>query len=67
MLEVPQSVQMIEVGMRDGLQNEAVTLPTGMKLEIIQRLVQAGITEIQATSFVHEGTRRIAMCFRLCL
>src|SRR5688572_110095 len=45
-------VRVIEVGPRDGLQNEATPIPTESKLDFIQRLAEAGLTEIEATSFV---------------
>jgi len=45
-------IRIIEVGPRDGLQNESTPVPTSAKLEFIQRLVAAGLTEIEATSFV---------------
>jgi hydroxymethylglutaryl-CoA lyase len=47
-----RSVRIIEVGPRDGLQNEALPIPTEAKLEFIQNLVAAGLKEIEATSFV---------------
>lgn len=45
-------VRIIEVGPRDGLQNESVEIPTSAKLEFIANLAEAGLTEIEATSFV---------------
>lgn len=45
-------IRIIEVGPRDGLQNEAVPIPTGSKLDFIQRLAESGLSEIEATSFV---------------
>jgi len=45
-------VQLVEVSPRDGLQAEARTLPTETKLELIDRLADAGHTAIEATSFV---------------
>ena len=45
-------VRIYEVGPRDGLQNEAVTVPIKTKLEFIERLAAAGLAEIEATSFV---------------
>ena len=45
-------VRIYEVGPRDGLQNEASPVPTATKLEFIQRLADAGLREIEATSFV---------------
>jgi hydroxymethylglutaryl-CoA lyase len=48
----PDKVTLIEVGPRDGFQFEPRTLPTEIKLEIIEKLVHAGLTHIQVTSFV---------------
>ena len=45
-------VTVYEVGPRDGLQNEAVTVPTGDKLALIRALAEAGLRRIEATSFV---------------
>jgi isopropylmalate/homocitrate/citramalate synthase len=44
------------VGPRDGLQNESRTIPTGDKLRFIELLVAAGLTEIEATSFVRPAS-----------
>ncbi len=48
----PDYVQIVEVGPRDGLQNEPVNVPTSIKVEFIERLQNAGCTAIEATSFV---------------
>jgi hydroxymethylglutaryl-CoA lyase len=45
-------VRIYEVGPRDGLQNESVAIPTETKLRFIELLVDAGLREIEATSFV---------------
>ncbi len=45
-------IKIVEVGPRDGLQNEKTLLPTSIKVELINRLSAAGITHIEATSFV---------------
>lgn len=45
-------VRIIEVGPRDGLQNEKVQVETAVKIELIDRLVACGLKEIEATSFV---------------
>lgn len=50
---LPRRVKIVEVGPRDGLQNEAVPVPTSVKLAFIRALVDAGLTHIEATSFVH--------------
>jgi isopropylmalate/homocitrate/citramalate synthase len=49
---VTDRVRIYEVGPRDGLQNEATAIPLEAKLEFIDRLLAAGLTEIEATSFV---------------
>lgn len=49
----PKKVTLIEVGPRDGFQFEAKIIPTDLKIEIISCLVNAGIKEIQVTSFVN--------------
>lgn len=50
---VSDNANIFEVGPRDGLQNESIILPVAQKLELIQRLVQAGATNIEIGSFVH--------------
>jgi hydroxymethylglutaryl-CoA lyase len=50
---LPAAVTIVEVGPRDGLQNEAAAIPTEVKLGFIERLSAAGVTVIEATSFVH--------------
>jgi hydroxymethylglutaryl-CoA lyase len=49
---MPDRVRIYEVGPRDGLQNEATQIALDTKLELIERLVAAGLKEIEATSFV---------------
>ena len=44
--------RIVEVGPRDGLQNERQTVPTATKLGLIERLVAAGLREVEATAFV---------------
>ncbi|MDQ1019339.1 hydroxymethylglutaryl-CoA lyase [Streptomyces afghaniensis] len=51
--DLPTRVRIHEVGARDGLQNEKATVPTRIKAEFIRRLAEAGLTTIEATSFVH--------------
>ena len=51
--DLPTRVRIHEVGARDGLQNEKATVPTAVKAEFIRRLAGAGLTTIEATSFVH--------------
>src|SRR5260370_19597715 len=45
-------IRVVEVAPRDGLQNEETSVPTSIKAELIDRLSAAGITHIEATSFV---------------
>ena len=49
---VPVSVRIVEVGARDGLQNEKTIVPTAVKIELIDRLSTTGLRTIEATSFV---------------
>ncbi|MGW1778655.1 hydroxymethylglutaryl-CoA lyase [Streptomyces sp. NPDC002143] len=51
--ELPARVRIHEVGPRDGLQNEKSTVPTAVKAEFVHRLAEAGLTTVEATSFVH--------------
>ncbi|MFE4450974.1 hydroxymethylglutaryl-CoA lyase [Streptomyces sp. NPDC056796] len=50
---LPERVRVHEVGARDGLQNEKSVVPTGVKAEFVRRLAEAGLSTIEATSFVH--------------
>ncbi|MFI8498159.1 hydroxymethylglutaryl-CoA lyase [Streptomyces sp. NPDC085524] len=50
---LPARVRIHEVGARDGLQNEKTAVPTEVKAEFVHRLAAAGLTTIEATSFVH--------------
>lgn len=52
MSKLPQSVRLVEVGPRDGLQNEAINVPLKVKIALIERLVESGLTHIEAGSFV---------------
>ena len=47
-----QSVRIVEVGPRDGLQNEPKEVPTAVKVELIERLADAGLPAVEATAFV---------------
>ena len=46
------SVRIVEVGPRDGLQNEPHEVPTALKIELIERLADAGLPAVEATAFV---------------
>jgi hydroxymethylglutaryl-CoA lyase len=50
---LPSRVTIWEVGARDGLQNEDAVVPVEVKLEFLDRLADAGLTTLEATSFVH--------------
>jgi hydroxymethylglutaryl-CoA lyase len=50
---MPEQVRVVDVTLRDGLQNEPKPVSTEEKLALIEKLVQAGVSSIQATSFVH--------------
>lgn len=49
---MPQTVKIVEVGPRDGLQNEKEVVPTATKIELINKLSATGLSVIEATSFV---------------
>ncbi len=51
-MAIPPSVRIVEVGPRDGLQNEKQTVPTAVKIDFIQRLAESGLKTIEATAFV---------------
>lgn len=50
---LPENVRIVEVGPRDGLQNERVRLSVEQKVMLIEQLAKAGIKDIEAGSFVH--------------
>ena len=51
-MTLPREVKLVEVGPRDGLQNEAKPVSTAVKIELIHRLQDAGLPVIEATAFV---------------
>jgi len=51
-MNLPTHVKLVEVGPRDGLQNEKETVPAQAKIELVERLVDAGLTNVEAASFV---------------
>jgi len=53
MLSLPSAVRIVEVGPRDGLQNEPVTVATEKKAQFIRMLAAAGLRDIEVASFVH--------------
>ena len=56
---LPERVTLVDVGPRDGLQNEKQPVATADKVELVRRLQAAGVREIEVTSFVpRSGCRR---------
>eukprot|EP00924_Labyrinthula_sp_SR-Ha-C_P004914 snap_masked-scaffold_1-processed-gene-16.36-mRNA-1 protein AED:0.16 eAED:0.16 QI:0/-1/0/1/-1/1/1/0/329 len=51
---LPERVKIVEVGPRDGLQNEKTLIPTDVKVNLINKLSETGLEYIEATSFVSE-------------
>ena len=51
-MKYPARVKIIDVGPRDGLQNEKQPVPAAIKIELVQRLQDAGLQEIEVTSYV---------------
>ena len=51
-MKLPNRVKLVDVGPRDGLQNERGVVPTAAKIELIDRLADAGVPAVEATSFV---------------
>lgn len=51
-MQLPKFVRMVEVGPRDGLQNEKSMVPTAVKVELVDRLSDAGLGVVEAASFV---------------
>ena len=51
-MSLPEFVKLVEVGPRDGLQNEKLPVPAAVKVELVHRLQDAGLREIEVTSFV---------------
>ena len=51
-MNYPNKVKLVDVGPRDGLQNEKTMVPSAIKIELVHRLQAAGLIEIEVTSFV---------------
>ncbi len=51
-MTLPSRVKLVDVGPRDGLQNEKQPVPASVKIELVHRLQEAGLKEIEVTSFV---------------
>ena len=52
-MNMPNQVTIVEVGPRDGFQNEPGFIPTKQKIRIVDQLAETGLRRIEATSFVH--------------
>jgi hydroxymethylglutaryl-CoA lyase len=52
-MNLPEKIKIIEVSLRDGLQNEQIVLKTEDKYLLIRSLIESGVTNIEVTSFVH--------------
>ncbi|MFT5659330.1 MAG: hydroxymethylglutaryl-CoA lyase [Gammaproteobacteria bacterium] len=51
-MTIPSSVKIVEVGPRDGLQNESMSVPVEVKVILIEKLVEAGLSVVESGSFV---------------
>ena len=51
-MSFPQQVKIVEVGPRDGLQNESVTVPAEIKVQLVEKLADAGLRVIESGAFV---------------
>ena len=51
-MQLPKRVKLVDVGPRDGLQNESGTVPAEIKIGLVDRLTEAGLPSVEATSFV---------------
>jgi isopropylmalate/homocitrate/citramalate synthase len=51
-MSLPRRVRIVDVGPRDGLQNEPKNVPAAVKIELIERLADAGLPAVEATAFV---------------
>src|SRR5690606_13270197 len=51
-MPVPTHVHLVDVGPRDGLQNEKQAVPAAVKIELVHRLMAAGLKDIEVTSYV---------------
>jgi hydroxymethylglutaryl-CoA lyase len=51
-MSLPNRVKLVEVGPRDGLQNEKEAVPAAVKIELVDRLARAGFANVEAASFV---------------
>src|SRR3546814_3057288 len=63
--ELPRRVRIVEVGPRDGLQNEAQTVPTAVKVTLIDRLSAAGLPAVELGSRSEEHTSELQSLMRI--
>ena len=56
---IAKKIQIFEVGPRDGLQNEKIWVATETKIALIEKLADAGLTKIEAASFVSPKSRTV--------
>lgn len=52
MIKLPTQVTLVEVGPRDGLQNEKTPISTAIKVELCKQLIEAGVQRLEAAAFV---------------
>lgn len=65
---MPKYVKIVEVGPRDGLQNEKTVVPTSVKIKLIRKLVGSGLAVVEATSFVSpKWVPQVLICFEAIL
>jgi hydroxymethylglutaryl-CoA lyase len=64
----PTQVKLVDVGPRDGLQNEKLPVPAQVKIQLVHMLQDAGLKEIEVTSFVSPkwASRAKAACATAC-
>lgn len=64
---IPKFVKIVEVGPRDGLQNEKNIVPTDVKIELIHRLASTGLSVIEVTSFVSpKWVPQVQLLYLIC-
>ena len=51
-MAIPKQVKIVEVGPRDGLQNEPTPVPLDIKIQLVEQLVDAGLPVVEVGSFV---------------
>ena len=64
-MALPRKVKIVDVGPRDGLQNEKDPVPAEIKIGLVHRLQDAGLKEIEVTSFVSRR-KKVSGWWRVC-